>query len=108
LLPPIQDTSKVEAQKRERFPLERVNGTGLLAVHLHLQGRQVLARLLLDSGPHSSLAPVIIHQDDDVIGKAVVVQGVVGAILRLLVQLLKLPVEAIQIDIRGQRTERAS
>lgn len=100
--------TNVEAQKAKRLPLEQINHLRFLLIEGDPEWHKLLLEAQQSSPRPATLASVAADGDHNVIGKTVVVDGLVGPFRGISPDAVKLPVQVVQVDIRGQRAEGTS
>src|ERR1019366_3075300 len=104
----LAGTAQVESQEPECFPFQRVYHLGFLLVQLDAKRRELLMEPLQGSFSPASFCVVAADGNDNIIGEPVIVHCLVGPFCRLAANRVKGPVQLVQVDIRGQWTERTS
>ena len=104
----LPGTAQVESQEPKGFPFQGVHHLRFLLVQFHAERRELLMESLQGSFSPASFGVVTADGDDNIIGEPMIVHCLVRSLCRLTANCVKGPVHLVQIDIRGQRTERAS
>ena len=105
---PFRDPAKVKSQEAKRFSSENIDDPGLITIEGDPERFQFLLETLQCPFRPSSLGVVSADCDHNIIRKPMIVDRFIRAFGSLATNFIERPIDLIEVDIRCQRTERAS